>query len=47
MPGSKKPGPSVKKPHMYEGLRNAGFDQESAARISNAQAKKDKQKKGG
>lgn len=38
MPG-KGPGPSVKRPNQYEGLKKHGFSKESAARISNAQAK--------
>lgn len=40
MPGGKTPGPSVKRPAQYEGLRKAGYSKESAARISNAAAKK-------
>ncbi len=40
MPGGKKPGPSIKRPHQYEGLKEHGFSKEEAARISNAQAKK-------
>lgn len=40
MPG-KKPGPSVKKPKTYEALRDKGMSKERAAKISNAQAKKD------
>jgi hypothetical protein len=42
MPGKKSPGPSVKKPDTYEALRDKGMSKERAARISNAQAKKDK-----
>jgi len=41
MPG-KKHGPSVKKPKTYEALRDKGLSKSRAARISNAQAKKDK-----
>jgi len=41
MPG-KKHGPSVKKPKTYEALRDKGMSKSRAARISNAQAKKDK-----
>ena len=35
MPG-KGPGPSIKKPDMYEALKRKGFSKQSAARISNA-----------
>ena len=42
MPGGKTPGPSVKRPDQYEALKKAGFSKESAARISNAAAKKGK-----
>ena len=38
MPG-KNPGPSVKRPRQYEALKDKGLSKESAARISNAQAK--------
>jgi hypothetical protein len=38
----KKPGPSVKKPKTYEALRDKGMTKERAARISNAQARKEK-----
>jgi hypothetical protein len=41
MPG-KKPGPGVKKPKTYEALRDKGMSKERAAKISNAQAKKEK-----
>jgi len=41
MPG-KKPGPTVKKPKTYEALRDKGMSKQRAARISNAQAKKEK-----
>lgn len=38
MPG-KSPGPSIKKPKMYEALKEeAGMSKEKAARISNAAA---------
>ena len=37
MPASKH-GPTVKKPHMYESLRDEGMSKEKAARISNARA---------
>lgn len=38
MPGKKYR--SIKKPKVYEALRREGKSKESAARISNAQAKK-------
>jgi hypothetical protein len=37
MPG-KDPGPEIKKPDMYEALRDDGMSKEKAARISNAKA---------
>jgi hypothetical protein len=45
MPKGKKPGPSVKKPRTYEALKDKGMSKERAAKISNAQAGKQKQKK--
>lgn len=42
MPGGKTPGPSVKRPAQYEALRKEGYSKQSAAKISNAAAKKDK-----
>lgn len=42
MPGAKKPGPSIKKPKVYEALRDKGMSKEKAAKISNAQSKKKK-----
>jgi hypothetical protein len=45
MPGGKKPGPSVKKPKTYEALKDKGMSKERAAKISNAQANKEKGKK--
>lgn len=33
---------SLKKPKVYEALRSEGYSKESAARISNAKAKKGK-----
>jgi hypothetical protein len=42
MPGGKSPGPSIKKPKVYEALRDKGMSKEKAAKISNAQAKKGK-----
>jgi hypothetical protein len=44
MPGGKKPGPSVKKPKTYEALKDKGMSKERAAKISNAQANKQKGK---
>jgi hypothetical protein len=38
MPGSKKPGPSVKDDEVYEALRDDGASKEKAARIANASA---------
>jgi len=38
MPGSKKPGPSVKDDEVYEKLRDEGASKEKAARIANAGA---------
>jgi len=40
MPGKKSR--SIKKPKTYEALRDKGMSKQRAARISNAQAKKDK-----
>jgi len=40
MPGKKDPGPSIKKPKVYEALRDKGMSKTKAAKISNAQAKK-------
>ena len=37
MPG-KQHGSEIKKPHMYESLRDEGMSKEKAARISNARA---------
>jgi hypothetical protein len=42
----KAPGPSVKKPDTYEALRDKGMSKERAAKISNAQANRQKSKKG-
>ena len=36
MPGSKKPGPSVKNPATYEALKREGMPKGQAAAISNA-----------
>lgn len=44
MPG-KSPGPSIKKPKVYEALKEKGMSKEQAAKISNAQAKKKKKAK--
>lgn len=38
MPGGKSPGPSVKKPKMYEDLKEQGYSKSKAAAISNASA---------
>lgn len=38
MPGKKSPGPSVKDPDLYEGLRDDGASKEKAARIANEAA---------
>ena len=43
MPG-KSPGPSIKKPKVYEALKKEGMSKEQAAKISNAQAKKKKRR---
>jgi hypothetical protein len=39
VPGSKKPGPSVKDDELYEKLRDDGDSKEKAARIANASAR--------
>ena len=44
MPG-KSPGPSIKKPNVYEALKKKGYSKTKAAKISNAQAKKKKNTK--
>jgi hypothetical protein len=38
VPGSKKPGPSVKDDELYEKLRDQGESKEKSARIANASA---------
>ena len=45
MPGKKSPGPSIKKPKVYEALRDKGMSKQKAARISNAMAKKGRKKR--
>lgn len=40
------PGKEVKNWKQYEALRREGYSKESAARITNAQAKKTRAKKG-
>lgn len=45
MPRGKSPGPSIKKPKVYETLRDKGYSKSRAAAISNSQAKKGKRKK--
>jgi hypothetical protein len=50
MPGSKKPGPSVKDDETYEALRREGNSKEKSARIANAAANSSRSqvgKKGG
>lgn len=42
MPGKKSPGPSVKKPDTYKALKDKGMSKARAAKISNAQAAKEK-----
>jgi hypothetical protein len=44
MPG-KSHGSSVKKPKTYEALKDKGMSKQRAAKISNAQANKQKSKK--
>jgi hypothetical protein len=44
MPKGKGPGPSVKKPDTYEALKDKGMSKQRAAKISNAQAGKQKSK---
>jgi hypothetical protein len=45
MPRKDSPGPSVKKPDTYEALKDKGMSKERAAKISNAQANKQKSKR--
>jgi hypothetical protein len=50
VPGSKKPGPSIKDDELYEKLRDEGNSKEKAARIANASANTSRRsvgKKGG
>jgi hypothetical protein len=42
MPGKKGAGSSIKKPKTYEALKDKGMSKERAARISNAQEKKER-----
>jgi hypothetical protein len=44
MPGKKYA--SIKRPRVYEALKRKGYSKEKAAKISNAQARKGKSKKG-
>jgi hypothetical protein len=44
MPGKKGTGNSVKKKDTYEALKDKGMSKSRAAKISNAQAKKQKSK---
>lgn len=46
MPGTKWKK-SLKRPEVYEALREKGYPKPKAARISNAQAKKQKRKRKG
>lgn len=46
MPGSRKPGPSVKDDKTYEALRDEGASKEKAARIANAAANSSRSKVG-
>jgi hypothetical protein len=43
VPGSKKPGPSVKDDELYEKLRDGGASKEKSARIANASARSSRQ----
>lgn len=36
MPAGKDPGPSIKRPEVYEALKEKGMSKEKAAKISNA-----------
>lgn len=36
MPRGKEPGPSIKRPEVYEKLKEKGMSKEKAAKISNA-----------
>ena len=45
MPKGKSAGSSVKKPKTYEALKDKGMSKERAAKISNAQANKEKKSK--
>jgi hypothetical protein len=47
VPGGKSPGPSIKKPKVYEALKEQGMSKKKAARISNAVAKKKRIRKRG
>jgi hypothetical protein len=42
MPGGKDPGPSIKRPKVYEALKEKGMSKEKAAKISNAGTSKAK-----
>jgi hypothetical protein len=46
MPKGNSAGPSIKKPDTYEALKDKGMSKERAARISNAQAGKEKKGRG-
>ncbi len=44
MPGGKSPGPSIKRPAMYEALKAHGMSKAKAAAISNAASKAGRKK---
>jgi hypothetical protein len=46
MPGSKKPGPSVKDDELYEKLRDEGNSKQKSAAIANAAANSSRSKVG-
>lgn len=45
MPAGKDPGPSIKRPKVYEALKEKGMSKEKAARISNEGTSKAKREK--
>lgn len=47
MPKGKSPGPSIKRPSVYEALRRKGMSKSKAAAISNSMAGKGKSKRRG
>lgn len=44
MPKGKKPGPSIKRPKIYEALKAKGMSKTRAAKISNSMSKRGKKK---